>query len=247
MMAGQSAPHRGSRWSRLVEVFIRASEAGPATFTRYLVSHTVGAPRNKCTDPASGRREPEPDLTLSRLRRIGAVHQVELRFEAEIAADSAGRGLLHRVGCAGQLPHRRDRPWALHDRRHQRSRRDELEQVREERLAVMFGVVLAGQLVADNTHFQRRDGKAFAFDPADDLADQASLYPIGLDQQEGPVSHQRHSSSSLRSASSWRGRVTAHSVPGDSILGRSPARGWGYLPLGAWTQLAGQHAALLAA
>jgi hypothetical protein len=25
----------------LVEVFIRASEAGPATFTRYLVSHTV--------------------------------------------------------------------------------------------------------------------------------------------------------------------------------------------------------------
>jgi hypothetical protein len=29
----------------LVEVFIRASDAGPATFTRFSVSHTVGAPR----------------------------------------------------------------------------------------------------------------------------------------------------------------------------------------------------------
>jgi len=35
----------------LVEVFIRASEAGPATFTRYSVSHTVAATRTKCTDP----------------------------------------------------------------------------------------------------------------------------------------------------------------------------------------------------
>jgi hypothetical protein len=36
----------------LVEVFIRASDAGPATFTRFSVSHTVGAPQTKCTDQA---------------------------------------------------------------------------------------------------------------------------------------------------------------------------------------------------
>ena len=60
---------------------------------------------------------------------------------------------------------------------------------REKRLAVMLGVVRAGQLVADNAHFQRRDGQAFALDTADDLAYQASLDPIGLDQQECPLTH----------------------------------------------------------
>ena len=35
----------------LVEVFIRASEAGPATFTRLSVSHTVVSTWNKCADP----------------------------------------------------------------------------------------------------------------------------------------------------------------------------------------------------
>jgi hypothetical protein len=35
MMAGQSAPASRFAVVALVEVFIRASEAGPATFTRY--------------------------------------------------------------------------------------------------------------------------------------------------------------------------------------------------------------------
>src|SRR5271166_1295834 len=111
----------------LVEVFIRASDAGPATFTRYLVSHTAEAPPTKCVNPWSGVGKPQPDLALGRLGRIGAMHQVELHLKAEIAPDGAWRGTLDRVGCAGQLPHRRDRPGSLHDRRHQRSRRDELQ------------------------------------------------------------------------------------------------------------------------
>jgi hypothetical protein len=59
----------------LVEVFIRASEAGPATFTRLSVSHTVVSTWNKCADPVPGGvagglglGEPERDLALCRLR-----------------------------------------------------------------------------------------------------------------------------------------------------------------------------------
>src|ERR1700722_12697316 len=218
----------------LVEVFIRASEAGPATFTRHSVSHTVVSTWTKCADPppagiVGGLRlgEPERDFAPCRLRRIGAVHQVELRFEAEVAPDGAGRGLLTRVRRAGELPHRRDRPRALHDRRHQRPRRDELQQGPEKRLAIMLGVVTAGQLLANDPHFQRCDGQAFALDAADDLAHQASLDPVGLDQQESPLGHLRRSFSSqcppqaAGGTSLWgrapttssSARVTAHSVP----------------------------------
>ena len=50
-------------------------------------------------------------------------------------------------------------------------------------LPLVLGVMAAGQLVADGPQFQRRDGQALALDAAEDLAHQAPLDPIGLDQQ----------------------------------------------------------------
>ena len=50
---------------------------------------------------------------------------------------------------------------------------------------------MLGQLVADVTHLQGRDRQALALDPADDLADQAPLDAVGLDQHQGPLSHGR--------------------------------------------------------
>ena len=87
-------------------------------------------------------REPQPDLPGGGLRRIGAVHQVELGLQAEVAADAAGRGLLDRVGAAGQLAEGGDGARALGDNRDQRSTGDELQQALVETLAGVLGVVL---------------------------------------------------------------------------------------------------------
>src|SRR5882757_6730225 len=84
--------------------------------------------------------EPDLDLTLGRLRRVRAVHQVELDLQAEVAPDGARGRLLHRVGAAGQLPERRDRPGALDHDRHQRTTGDELDQVFVEALAGVLGI-----------------------------------------------------------------------------------------------------------
>jgi hypothetical protein len=82
--------------------------------------------------PALNAGKPERDLPLGRIGRVGPVHQIELRFQSEIPPDCAGCGLLHGVRASGELANRRDRSWSLHDRRHHRSRRDELQQRPEE-------------------------------------------------------------------------------------------------------------------
>ena len=79
----------------------------------------------------------------------------------------------------------------LDDRRHDGSGGDELQQRVEERFAVVLGVVLAGQLVADVPQLKGRNRQALALDPADYLADQAPLDAVGLDQYQGPLSHGR--------------------------------------------------------
>ena len=56
-----------------------------------------------------------------------------------------------------------------------------LQQRREERLALVFGVVRARQLVADILEFQGRDGDALAFDAAKDLA--YCLYDIAANKR----------------------------------------------------------------
>ncbi len=64
--------------------------------------------------------------------------------------DRAGSGLLYGVGAPpGELPERRDGAGALEDRRDDLSGGDELQQRVEERLALVFGVVRASQLVTD--------------------------------------------------------------------------------------------------
>ena len=87
------------------------------------------------------------------------------------------------------LPPGRDRPRSLDDCRHQRTGGDELEQRTEEGLALMFGVVAAGQLIADLLEFEGAQGQPFAFDTSDDVADQVAGHAVGLDEYESPFSH----------------------------------------------------------
>src|SRR6185312_11714044 len=137
------------------------------------------------------RREPELDLARGALRRVGAVDEVVLGLQGEVAADRAGRGLLDRVGAARDLPPRRDGARALDDGRHHRTGGDELQQALEERLAVVLGVVLAGQLPVDRAQVHRDDVEALALDAGQDLADQLAAHAVGLDEDESAFSHGR--------------------------------------------------------
>src|SRR5271166_2643993 len=49
-------------------------------------------------------REPQRDLALGRLWRVGPVHEVVLGLQREVTADRARDGRLDRVGAPGDLP-----------------------------------------------------------------------------------------------------------------------------------------------
>src|SRR6478736_8042091 len=99
-------------------------------------------------------REPERDLARRRLRRVGAVNEVVRHREREVAADRAWLGV-GRVRRADRLAHRRDRALPLDDERKCRRRRDELDELAEERLLRVLGVVLLGQLAIDVNQLPR--------------------------------------------------------------------------------------------
>ena len=71
------------------------------------MQHALEPPATPRIDLALDAGKPERDLAPRRIRRIGSVHQIELRFQPEIAPDGAGRGLLHRVSAPGELANRR--------------------------------------------------------------------------------------------------------------------------------------------
>ncbi len=77
--------------------------------------------------------EPEPDLALGRLRRVGAVHEVVRHREREVAADRPRRRV-DGVRGAHRRPDDRDRRLALEHERERRRRGDELDELAEERL-----------------------------------------------------------------------------------------------------------------
>ena len=77
------------------------------------------------------------------------MHQVELRLQAQVTADRAGTGLLHRIRPAGNLAERGHRAGPLQDRGKHRTRGDELQQRGKEWLVGVLRVVCAGQRVVD--------------------------------------------------------------------------------------------------
>ena len=89
--------------------------------------------------------EPELDLAGRGIGRIGAVDEVVLGDEGQVTADGAGCGLLDGIGPAGDLPERGNGPRALDDGGHHGPGGNEFQQRREERLALVLGVVLPGE------------------------------------------------------------------------------------------------------
>src|SRR5258705_8287169 len=150
----------------LVEVFIRASgpRNSPATRGQYPTPR-VGA-RQGWT-PRLSARKPELDFAGRRLGRIRPVHEVVLGDKCQVTADCAGRGLLNRIGAAGNLAKRGNGPRALHDGRYDGPGGDELEQRPEERLALVFGIMAAGKGVAGDLEFEGPGRQAPSFDTAE--------------------------------------------------------------------------------
>ena len=117
----------------------------------------------------------------------------------EIAADRARRGLAG-VRRAHQRAHDLPRLGPFDDHRDQRAARDERDEIAEERLAVVLGVVTLRGRVVELAQLERDDLQALALDAADDLADEPALDAVGLAEDERSVSS--HEPSSLRPAAS---------------------------------------------
>src|SRR5918992_4073323 len=130
--------------------------------------------------------EEQPGLAPGRLGRVGAVDEVRLDLQPEVAADRA-RGRLERVGGADHLARRGHGLVALEHERHQRAAGNEVDEVSEERLLAVLGVVLLGQLAIDAHVLHGDDREPLALEPADDLAGQAALERVRLHQDQGPV------------------------------------------------------------
>src|SRR4051812_13927675 len=130
--------------------------------------------------------EEEPRLALGRLGRVGPVDHVLADGDGVVAADRPGRRL-HRVRRADDLAGGDDGLLALEDHRDERPARDELDELAEERLALVLGVVALGEVLVDGHVLERDDAQALALEAGDDLAGQAARERVGLDEDQGPV------------------------------------------------------------
>src|SRR5215472_12899245 len=131
--------------------------------------------------------EPERNLTLRRLGRVGAVHEVVGHRGSEIAADRPRCGI-RRIGGADRRAHRRDRSFALDDERPGRPRGDERYELAEKRLLLVLCVVRLPQLTAGGDELPVADLEAARLDAPEDLAGEPALYRVGLDQDQAALS-----------------------------------------------------------
>lgn len=153
------------------------------------VSHMQVPNQAPAATTMSESGKPESDFPLCRLRRIRAVHQIELGLKAQIAANRARRRLLDRIGSTGELAERRDRAGAFQHGGENWSGGDEFQKRAEEWLLGMLRVVRAGELLIDVLEFQRNDIEALALDSIDNVADQPSLNAVRLDKYQSPFRH----------------------------------------------------------
>src|SRR4051812_2533517 len=160
----------------------QASDALASVYSRFVFVHCATFAATRSASELIGG-EPERDLALGRLRRVGAVDEVVRHRAREVAANRARL----RIGGgrrADRLAHRRDCAFAFHDERPGRARRDELDELAEERLLAVLAVVLLAELAAHGEQLARAHGEAAVLDPLQDLAGEAPLDGIQLDQDE---------------------------------------------------------------
>jgi hypothetical protein len=140
------------------------------------------------------------------------MHEVERHLDCKVSADRAWRSF-DRVCCADHLPRRVNCLLTFEHQRDNRPARYELDQLTEERLFGMLGVVSLGELTINGHLFERGDAQALALEARDDLTGEASFEAIGLDQDQGLVDRAQ---GDLRACSLRRS---------EDLAGRSPRPG----------------------
>src|SRR4051794_18043930 len=121
--------------------------------------------------------EPERDLALRRLRRVGAVHEIVRHRHRKIAADRARIGV-RRIRGADRLAHRRDRSFPFDDERPRRARRDELDELPVEGLLLVLCVVLLAEPPARRDELARTDVEAARLDAHEDLSRKSPTHGV---------------------------------------------------------------------
>src|SRR5262249_20184140 len=127
--------------------------------------------------------EPERYLALGRLRRVGAMHEVVGHREREVATDRPWSGV-GGVCRADRSPHGRDRAFPFDHESPRRAGSDELDELAEEGLLAVLGVVLLTELAARGDEPRLPDLEAARLDPPEDLAGEAALHRVRLDEDE---------------------------------------------------------------
>src|SRR6266545_3832323 len=131
-------------------------------------------------------REPERDLARRRLGRVGTVHEVVGHRARQVAANRARLGI-GGIRRADRLAKRRDRALAFDDERQRRPGGDELDELTEKRLLIVFRVMGLPQLAIDVDQLAGAQRETAALDARQDLAGELPLDGIGLDQDEGAL------------------------------------------------------------
>ena len=166
-------------------------EPGPMLAVRNAIamSQWVGRPRSTAPRRA-GAQSPGKKIPISR-SADSAESEPCTRFSVNRMPRSPRIVPGRRVARVGRAHHRaHDLPGVLGtlDDEHERRRpADEGDQVVVERLALVLGVVAAGQLGVDGAQLGGDQREALALEAADDLADEAAFDGVGLADDEGAI------------------------------------------------------------
>ena len=126
------------------------------------------------------------------------MHEVVRHRERQVAADRP-RGSVDGVRGADGRPRHLTASSPSSTRAERRARRDEAHELAEERLLRMLGVVPFGEVAIDVEQLRRANDEAAPLEAPDDLAEQAALHRVGLDEDERPL-HARKSTRLLDAA-----------------------------------------------
>src|SRR5215211_2476309 len=135
-------------------------------------------------EPHSLRAEEEIQLPGGALWGVGAVDQVVRHTQGQVPAEGTGGGV-GGVGRAHEGTHRLDGALAPNPHRDDGGRGDELDQLLEEGLLAVLGVVLLGEFAAHIHEPEGADVEALVLYAADDLADEPATDAITLHQHQG--------------------------------------------------------------
>ena len=98
----------------------------------------------------------------------------------EIASDRSGSGILD-LGGSAESAKLGDGALALDDHGHDRPGGNEVDELGEEALLAVLGIVALGETPRNGHHPERDDPEPLALDPRDDLAGQAPLQDARLE------------------------------------------------------------------